>query len=248
MSRRLASRVLLIGWDAADWRTITPMMDAGEMPALQGLVERGVMGNLATLDPPLSPMLWTSIATGHTADRHGILHFVQPAPDGKGIRPIQGSSRKVKALWNILSQNGLRSNVVGWWPSHPAEPIHGAMVSNAFQKVSGPVHLPWPLAPGTVHPPEAAEVLGALRVHPAELTAAHLLPFILVSGRSVEPDRRQAPALGRADPRRRRQPPRRRHVPHGGHRVGPHSSLLRRHRPLRTRLHEVPPAQNGHGL
>src|SRR5690606_21968568 len=72
MPARLARKVLLIGWDAADWKVINPLMDAGLMPALQRLVERGVMGNIATLDPPFSPMLWTSIATGHTADRHGI--------------------------------------------------------------------------------------------------------------------------------------------------------------------------------
>ena len=55
-------KVLLIGWDAADWKVIHPMMDRGEMPALQSLVEQGSMGNLTTIHPVLSPMLWTSIA------------------------------------------------------------------------------------------------------------------------------------------------------------------------------------------
>ena len=27
-------KVVLIGWDAADWRVISPLLDAGEMPAL----------------------------------------------------------------------------------------------------------------------------------------------------------------------------------------------------------------------
>ena len=89
MSKRLTRKVLLIGRDAADWKMIHPLLDAGQMPALQRLIERGVMGNLATLDPPLSPMLWTSIATGMTADRHGILNFTQPREDGQGIRPVQ---------------------------------------------------------------------------------------------------------------------------------------------------------------
>ncbi len=178
MAERLAKKVLLIGWDAADWKVITPLMDAGQMPALESLVNRGVMGNIATLDPPFSPMLWTSIATGHTADRHGIIHFTQPNENGQGIRPILGSTRKVKALWNILSQNGLRSNVVGWWPSHPAEPINGAMVSNFYHKATAPAHAEWNLAPGAIHPPELAETLAPLRVHPAELTGAHLGPFV----------------------------------------------------------------------
>ena len=57
MDDRIGRKVLLIGWDAADWRVISPLMDAGKMPHLQRLVQRGVMGNLATLHPLLSPML-----------------------------------------------------------------------------------------------------------------------------------------------------------------------------------------------
>ena len=178
MSSRLAQKVLLIGWDAADWRIITPLLDAGRMPALEKLINRGVMGNLATLTPPLSPLLWTSIATGMTADKHGVLGFTQPREDGSGIRPVLGTSRKVKALWNILNQNGMRSNVIGWWPSHPAEPINGVMVSNFHHQTSGPVAQPAPPPPGAVHPPEAAETLSGLRIHPGELTAAHVLPFV----------------------------------------------------------------------
>lgn len=177
-----ARKVLLIGWDGADWRTITPLLDAGLLPALQGLVERGVMGNLATLDPPLSPMLWTSIATGKTADKHGVLGFTQPSADGTRVQPVLGTSRRTKAVWNILNQHGLRSNVVGWWPSHPAEPLRGVAVSNFFHRVQGPVHDPAPVAEGTVHPPELAALLGTLRVHPQELTAAHLLPFVPTAG------------------------------------------------------------------
>ncbi len=59
-------KVLLIGWDAADWEHITPLIEEGLMPTLDGLINRGVMGNLATLQPILSPMLWNSIATGNT--------------------------------------------------------------------------------------------------------------------------------------------------------------------------------------
>ena len=43
-----------------------------------------------------------------------------------------------KALWNILNQNGLRSVVIGWWPSHPAEPIDGVMVSDHFHRADRP--------------------------------------------------------------------------------------------------------------
>ena len=127
-------KVLLIGWDGADWEHIQPLLDEGLMPRLAGMIANGVMGNIATLYPILSPMLWNSVATGKPADEHGILGFTEPDVSHGGARPFASTSRKVKALWNILSQNGLRSNVVNWWASHPAEPIQGAVVSNSFAR------------------------------------------------------------------------------------------------------------------
>ena len=37
-------RVLLIGWDAADWKVIRPLLEAGQMPNLAGLMSGGVYG------------------------------------------------------------------------------------------------------------------------------------------------------------------------------------------------------------
>lgn len=178
MNNRIAQKVLLIGWDAADWRVINPLMDAGKMPHLQRLVERGVMGNLATLHPVLSPMLWTSIATGKRPYKHGILGFAEPTPDGVGVRPVSSLSRKTKALWNILHQSGLKSNVVGWWPSAPVEPIDGVMISNHYQRAAKPLDEPWPMPPGTVHPPRLVEKLKEIRFHPSELVFEQVRPFV----------------------------------------------------------------------
>ena len=72
---RKKNKVLLIGWDAADWKIINPLLEKGQMPALDKLINDGVMGNIATLNPPLSPMLWTSIATGKRAYKHGMIVF-----------------------------------------------------------------------------------------------------------------------------------------------------------------------------
>lgn len=171
-------RVLLIGWDAADWKVINPLLDAGKLPALARLVNNGVMGNIATLDPPLSPMLWTSIATGMRADKHGILGFAEPDTKSMGVRPINVTSRKVKAIWNILSQNGYRSNVISWWPSHPAEPINGVYVSNFFSKATKKPSEGLEIPKRSVHPPQQIKNLIDLKVYPEELTFAHLLPFV----------------------------------------------------------------------
>ncbi|HMQ07663.1 MAG TPA: alkaline phosphatase family protein [Saprospiraceae bacterium] len=171
-------KVLLIGWDAADWKVIHPLMDGGKMPNLQSMIKRGVMGNLATLDPPYSPILWTSIATGKRPYKHGILGFSEVDSEGTSVRPSHITSRKVHAIWNILSHEGFQTHQVGWWPSHPAEPINGISISNFFQRSSLPITEPWPLPEGCVHPPEMTDLFKALRVHYQELTGAHLLPFL----------------------------------------------------------------------
>lgn len=171
-------KVLVIGWDAADWKIISPMIDRGEMPALKRLIENGVMGNIATLDPPLSPMLWTSISTGKTADKHGILGFAEPDPTTGKIRPASVTSRKVKAVWNILMQEGYKVHTVGWWPSHPAEPLNGVSVSNFFAQNKSKPGSDSMLPEHAVHPPELRDALEQYRLYAGDMTAAHLLPFV----------------------------------------------------------------------
>jgi predicted AlkP superfamily phosphohydrolase/phosphomutase/tetratricopeptide (TPR) repeat protein len=170
-------RLLVVGWDAADWKIIDPLLARGEMPNLNGLLQRGVRGNLATLYPPLSPMLWTSIATGKRAWKHGIHGFVEPAEDGLSVRPISNLGRKAKAFWNILNQHGRRSIVVGWWPSHPAEPLRGATVSNLFVPTTAD-DPDGPMIPHSVWPPELASALADLRIHGAHITGDIIRMFV----------------------------------------------------------------------
>ncbi|MBP5996289.1 MAG: alkaline phosphatase family protein [Crocinitomicaceae bacterium] len=171
-------KVLVIGWDAAEWKVIMPLIQQGKMPALSRLMSRGVHGKLQTLDPPLSPMLWTSIATGFRADTHGIGGFIEPTPDGENLRPVTSTSRKVKAIWNILNQEGYKSNVVAWWPSNPAEPINGVMVSNLYQIATKPLSEEWEMPKGTVHPEELSEKMKEFRIHPHQINLEQAQAFL----------------------------------------------------------------------
>ncbi|MEQ9460891.1 MAG: alkaline phosphatase family protein [Phycisphaeraceae bacterium] len=173
-----SKRVLLIGWDAADWQMIDPLLQAGAMPNLAGMIGRGVRGNLATIRPILSPMLWTSIATGKRADKHGICGFTEPRPDGTGIRPVSSTSRSTKAIWNILHQKGFTSAVCSWFASHPAEPIRGSIVTDQYARQLAVLDCEIDPGPGTFHPAELAEDLNPYRVDPRMLDAAALVPFI----------------------------------------------------------------------
>lgn len=179
MTEPIAQKLLLVGWDAADWEMIHPLLDGGRMPNLKRLVDGGVMGNLLTLQPVLSPILWTSIATGKRAYLHGVHGFVEPTPDGASLRAVSSTTRKCKALWNILSQSGKRCHAVGWYASHPAENINGVCVSHQFPVAPASATVAhWPAQPNSVQPVDLAESLTELRLHPGEITGPMLSQFI----------------------------------------------------------------------
>lgn len=123
-------RVLLIGWDGADWEMLEPLARKGMMPNLRRLMAEGSWGELASITPLLSPLIWTTMATGAGPDEHGILDFVEVDPGSGAKVPVTGRQRRVPALWNIASAAGLSVNVSGWWASWPAEPVKGVLVSD----------------------------------------------------------------------------------------------------------------------
>jgi len=175
------NKVVLVGWDSADWKIIDKLMANGLMPAMKSIVDNGVKGKLATLDPPLSPMLWTSMATGKRPYEHGVLGFVEPDGQG-GIRSVSSHSRKVKAIWNIFTIEGIKSNIVGWWPSNPVESIDGCMVSNLFQQEKiGKETIEindWTIPEGSLYPERLKDKLSDLRIHPHEITGNLVIPFV----------------------------------------------------------------------
>jgi predicted AlkP superfamily phosphohydrolase/phosphomutase/tetratricopeptide (TPR) repeat protein len=179
MSRRLAKKLLIIGWDGADWQILKPLLEQGRMPVLQQLVSEGVMGNFASMDPMISPMLWTTMATGKPPYDHGICGFIEPDREARdGIRMASSRSRRCPAFWNILSDQGIHTNVVGWYVSHPAEAINGVCVSELFSKPVGPLNADWPVAAGSVQPAQLAGEIADLRVHPHEIAREQIEYFI----------------------------------------------------------------------
>ena len=119
-------RSLLVGWDAADWQVMTPLLTSGKMPHLTALMEGGVQAQLATIDPPISPMLWSTIATAQWPSKHGIHGFTEIV--NGAVRAVRGSSIQVPTYWDVLEENGLSCTTVGWWPSHPAPESKGGGV------------------------------------------------------------------------------------------------------------------------
>jgi tetratricopeptide (TPR) repeat protein len=173
-------RLLVVGWDSADWKIIHPLVQQGTMPMMAKILQDGVHGNLTTLEPTLSPMLWTTIATGRHAAEHGVHGFTEVRD--KQVVPVSAATRRCRAVWNVLSERGLKTNLVGWFASQGERDSNVRMVSNLFAHApKKPVESPadWPAPPpGTFWPESLAENLASLRVGPHELGGDVLRMFV----------------------------------------------------------------------
>ncbi|MGJ8697526.1 MAG: alkaline phosphatase family protein [Verrucomicrobiaceae bacterium] len=193
MSAPPKKKVLLIGWDSADWKIINALLEEGGMDGIRSLMEGGNHANLATLEPQLSPMLWTSIATGKMAYHHGVEGFTEVDPVSGRIVPVSAATRKCKTIWEMLGEHGKRSHLVSWFATQGEQNLDGKMVSNMFGHLKGTTHdmdptdFPPPM-PGTYWPEDLAETMNELRVSPHEIDEDILQPF-LPKGHKIDQSR-----------------------------------------------------------
>jgi predicted AlkP superfamily phosphohydrolase/phosphomutase/Flp pilus assembly protein TadD len=123
-------RVMVLGLDGMDPETVDLLMSEGLLPNFAKLRREGAYGKLISSKPILSPIIWTTIATGKTAAEHRIGHFVAVNEKTGEQLPVTSRMRQVKALWNIFSEARRKVAVVGWWATWPAEEVYGSVVSD----------------------------------------------------------------------------------------------------------------------
>ncbi len=148
-------RVVLLGFDGVGPNLVEPLVAQGRLPALRRLMAEGAYGPLRSFAPTKSNILWTSVATGKTMLKHGIVDWTFVNAQGLTV-PYEDRGRRVKTYWEILDERGLSSVTLNWWITHPPAPLrHGVVVSSAFKRLA---------EPATVHPGELFAPLNALRV------------------------------------------------------------------------------------
>lgn len=125
-------KVFLIGLDGGDWGVIDYMIGERELPYIKKIKENGSYGYLAT-DTGISPVSWTSIATGKQAHKHGI--------DSAGplAKSIGQSSIRARRIWDIVQASGVKTGVFKWFLTNPAGKINGFWVP---QYDTDPPYLP----------------------------------------------------------------------------------------------------------
>jgi len=127
-------KVLVVGFDGATWEMFKPAIEAGLMPRLKLLMEQGVHTSLKTIKPTITPIIWTTIATGKLPAVHGVESVVDRDPKTGQMKPLTSNSVKVKSIWDILSQNKQDVTVVRWPVTWPARKVNGELVTDfAFQ-------------------------------------------------------------------------------------------------------------------
>jgi Type I phosphodiesterase / nucleotide pyrophosphatase len=72
-----SQRVLVIGLDGLDWRTVEWMIRHGRMPALQRLLSNGRYYQHDNRGMGYSAVIWTAIFNGHSAEDNGIGGFAK---------------------------------------------------------------------------------------------------------------------------------------------------------------------------
>jgi Flp pilus assembly protein TadD len=181
VARRTAGRgrLILLGLDALDWRLVDELIHKGLMPTMAELVASGVHAVLDVPPPLISPVVWTTIATGVTPDVHGVLDFLEPEPETGQAQPVGSGSRKAAAVWEMTSAAGRTTSVIGWWATFPAQAPPGCTVYS--DRLTEQLLGLEANAPGVAAPPEAAEAINGLVFRGSDMTAAMLAPFARVS-------------------------------------------------------------------
>lgn len=116
----------MFGIDGATFDIILPAIRAGKLPHLQSLIEGGSWGRLQSTIHPITPMAWSSFATGVNAGKHGIFDFSRL--EENRIRLNTAEDRKAPAIWTYLSRSRKSSIVLNVPFTYPTERIRGIMI------------------------------------------------------------------------------------------------------------------------
>jgi predicted AlkP superfamily phosphohydrolase/phosphomutase/Flp pilus assembly protein TadD len=165
-------KLIVLGIDGLDPNAIDLLMSEGRMPNFAKLRQQGAYGKLLSSRPILSPIIWTTIATGKPPAEHKIGHFVAVNEKTGEQIPVTSQMRGVKALWNIVSDAGKTVDVVGWWATWPAEAVNGTIVSDHTcyhflfdEGVSGARDIT-----GVIYPPERESDILSRVIRPGDLS------------------------------------------------------------------------------
>ena len=127
-------KIVLLGFDGANWLTIDPLIKKGKLPFLKELKENSAWATFKSYRPAKSNVIWTSIATGKHMLKHGIMDFTYLKDNGIKV-PYRKSKLKEPTIWEIIDEFKKKSVVINWWVSHPPDRIKEVKISDEFRNI-----------------------------------------------------------------------------------------------------------------
>ncbi|RMD85390.1 MAG: hypothetical protein D6815_01950 [Candidatus Dadabacteria bacterium] len=137
--------LLVVGWDGASLDVVEPLLEAGRLPALAELIQRGAVRPVRSTRPPVTYPAWTSFLTGCHPWRHALVDFA--VREGYRIRFLSARDRRVPTLWARMGAAGLKVGLYGVPATYPPEPLRGIVVPG-FDTPFGAASKP------ATHPPD----------------------------------------------------------------------------------------------
>jgi len=186
-------RVIVLGFDGLDPTIVDTLIKQGHLPNFVRLREQGAWGSLQSIKPSISSVIWTSIATGTTMIKHGIVNWTYVRDKGISV-PYNQSEVRQPPVWEILDQWKKRSVVVNWFNTYPPEPIRGVIVSDLARRL---IQLKKPsLLRDTVYPPSYFSLVERFADHDFQrVFQQNALPNYLKLARQLGMDIQKTPVL-----------------------------------------------------
>src|SRR5581483_9772416 len=123
-------RVLVIGIDGATFRLMRPLMQQGYMPFLSEVEQRGALGTLTTIYPPVTAPAWSSFMTGKNPGKHGVYEFLHRKRGTLEQIPVNAGMLGSETLWEMMTKAGKRMVIVSVPLCYPPFAVNGTLMSD----------------------------------------------------------------------------------------------------------------------
>jgi predicted AlkP superfamily phosphohydrolase/phosphomutase len=140
------SRILIVGWDGADWRILDPLIERGILPNLEALIARGGRSALTSTVPTHSWAAWPSFLTGVDPVDHGIYDVLEARRGTTKQYPVTFRSIRARTFLHDLTTAGVETVMVNVPLTAPPPPIAGKLVAGGVLAKGRPFTHPDSLA------------------------------------------------------------------------------------------------------
>lgn len=170
-----APKTVIVAVADMTWSAMQARVAAGSLPGLSALLVRGARARMVQPDDMRAISAWPTIATGLGVEAHGIVSREEIWAGG--LRVSGRQSWQASPYWEWLEANGIPTIGVGWPSIRPGADWAGVQVDDRLAEPHGQTWDEW-ILPRDVAPTAFREVLREVRVHPTDITAAQLRPFV----------------------------------------------------------------------